>query len=428
MSAISARFVELLAGVGPQVPTYARLPQHLLGPAVDQRVRQRVLGHLPEQQRRTSQPPDPQLTGGEPDAAREAGRQCSHLAGQPGWEVVERLAGQQHQAADPLVEPVGGEEQPTAPVGVDQGDVAQVERLEQLGQQVDQPAQGEVRTRPHRHPVRPERQHRAQVAEACGKQGQHAVPLGVVHQQPVQQHDRRPAAGLVVLHDALAQLDLLHDTTSPGTITLERSLYHGPVETRDRIVQAMAELLRAQGYGSTGIKQLSAASGAPTGSIYHHFPGGKREVAATALRTTGSAYVQLVPLLLDPYDDLVAGVEAFFSAAAEDLESTGWANLCPVGTVTGEVADSEPGLREVAAEVIGSWVEQGTTYLAGRGLEESAARGLTYALLGALEGAFILCRGLRSAEPMRAAGRGLAAYVAALSTLEPSSPGRHANS
>ncbi len=191
------------------------------------------------------------------------------------------------------------------------------------------------------------------------------------------------------------------------------------METRDRIVHAMAELMRAQGYGSTGVKQLSELSGSPTGSIYHHFPGGKREVAAAVLRSTGAAYIQLVPLLLDPYDELVVGVEAFFAAAAADIESTGWANMCPVGTVTGEVAGSEPELREVAAEVIGGWIDDGTAYLTGRGLDEAAARELSFALLGALEGAFILSRGLHSAEPLRAAGRSLAAHVAAVSAVGP---------
>ena len=80
--------------------------------------------------------------------------------------------------------------------------------------------------------------------------------------------------------------------------------------TDERIVQAMAELLRVQGYAATGLKQLAVAARAPTGSIYHHFKGGKREIAAVALRRTGAVYVQLLPLLLDPYDDLADGVEA----------------------------------------------------------------------------------------------------------------------
>jgi AcrR family transcriptional regulator len=186
------------------------------------------------------------------------------------------------------------------------------------------------------------------------------------------------------------------------------------VNTDERIVRAMAELLRVQGYAATGIQQLARVAGAPTGSIYHHFKGGKREVTAAALRQAGAAYIQLLPLLLDPHPDLAAGVEAAFASAAEDLENTGWANLCPVGTVAGEVADTEPELREVAAEVVRSWVDEGTAYLVGRGLSAHDARSVTYALLTALEGAFLLARAQRSAEPLLAAGRAASAYVATI--------------
>ena len=187
-----------------------------------------------------------------------------------------------------------------------------------------------------------------------------------------------------------------------------------PVSSFQRIVNAMAELLRVQGYAATGVQQLARAAKAPTGSIYHHFRGGKREVAAAALRQTGAVYIQVLPTLLDKHADLATGVEAAFAAAAEDMEGTGWANMCPVVTVTGEIADTEPELREVAAEVLASWVDEGTRYLAGRGLSEADARALTYALVSALEGAFILARGQRSREPLLAAGRAMGAYTATL--------------
>jgi AcrR family transcriptional regulator len=186
------------------------------------------------------------------------------------------------------------------------------------------------------------------------------------------------------------------------------------VRTDQRIVRAMAELMRRQGYAATGINQLVEASGAPTGSIYHHFKGGKVAVAAAALRQTGAVYIELLPLLLDPYDDLAAGVEAAFVQAADDMETTGWVNLCPVGTVTGEIADAVPELREVAAEVITHWIDEGTRYFVRRGLSEDDARSAIYAVIGALEGAFTLSRGLRSREPLHAAGRATAAYVATL--------------
>ncbi|MGH3435119.1 MAG: TetR/AcrR family transcriptional regulator [Sciscionella sp.] len=197
------------------------------------------------------------------------------------------------------------------------------------------------------------------------------------------------------------------------------------MKTDQRIVRAMAELLRVQGYAATGIQQLARASGATTGSIYHHFKGGKREVAAATLRQTGAAYIQLLPILLDRNDDLVAGIDAAFATAAEDMANTGWANMCPVGTVTGEIAATEPELRRVAAEVIASWVDEGTGYLASRGLSKTDARVVMYALLSALEGGFLLARGQRSAEPLLAAGHAVSAYVATLPVAAPAPAESH---
>ena len=64
--------------------------------------------------------------------------------------------------------------------------------------------------------------------------------------------------------------------------------------------------------------------------------------------------------------------------------------MCPVGTVASDIADTEPELRQVTAEVIASWVDPGTRYLASRGLSPADARAAMYALLNALEGGFLL--------------------------------------
>ena len=186
------------------------------------------------------------------------------------------------------------------------------------------------------------------------------------------------------------------------------------MDTDQRITVAMTELLRRQGYAATGIQQLAAAAEAPVGSIYHHFKGGKRAVAARALGESGAAYEELLLLLLARHDDPVAGIEGMFADAADTVESTGWANLCPVGTVLGEVADVEPALREVGAGVLGSWIEAGTEHYERCGLAGPDARAFTYALVAALEGAFILARAQRSREPLLAAGRMLAASLATL--------------
>jgi AcrR family transcriptional regulator len=186
------------------------------------------------------------------------------------------------------------------------------------------------------------------------------------------------------------------------------------VKIGQRIVRTMAELLRVQGYAATGLQQLARAAHAPTGSIYHHFPGGKREIAAAALRQAGAAYIQLLPMLLDEHADLATAIEAAFMAAADDIANTGWANMCPVGTIAGEIADTEPELRLVAAEVIASWIDVGSQYLVTRGLSETDARTAMYALLTALEGGFLLARAQHAVEPLLAAGRAVSAYIATM--------------
>lgn len=189
------------------------------------------------------------------------------------------------------------------------------------------------------------------------------------------------------------------------------SLMTESMPTRERIVVAMAALMRHQGYGGTSVKQVVDHASAPIGSLYHFFPQGKRQIAADALRSTGAAYIALVPVLLDPHDNLADGLRAFFEAAAEDMERAGWTNMCPVGTVAAEIADTEPELREIAAAIVGSWIEDSTRYLVGRGMEPAPARQVTVMALTALEGAFLLARTLRSTEALHVAGETLAVLV-----------------
>ncbi|WP_280312816.1 TetR/AcrR family transcriptional regulator, partial [Nocardia abscessus] len=132
---------------------------------------------------------------------------------------------------------------------------------------------------------------------------------------------------------------------------------------------------------------------------------------AAALPTSGPANTLLRPRPPHPHPHLRAAAPAACAAPAEQIEQTGWINMCPVGTVAGEVADSEPALREVAAEVMAAWIDEGTGYFVRRGLPAPEAREFILAVLTALEGAFVLSRTLRSTEPLHAAGRSLRARV-----------------
>jgi AcrR family transcriptional regulator len=178
--------------------------------------------------------------------------------------------------------------------------------------------------------------------------------------------------------------------------------------TPDRIREAMTQLMRRQGYGATGVKDVTREAGATVGSVYHFFPEGKRQIAADALVASGGAYIALVPLLMDPHPNLGKAIRAFFAAAAEDIERADWATMCPVAAVGAETADVEPQLRDVCAGIVESWIDQATAYFRMRGLTPAAARELTLAALAALEGALVLARITHSTDSLHAAGHAVA--------------------
>ena len=184
-------------------------------------------------------------------------------------------------------------------------------------------------------------------------------------------------------------------------------------ETRDRIIDASAELLQRQGYAATGVKQIVAAAKAPFGSIYHHFPGGKEELGAAAIRRSGALYELLIPAIFDPAPDLVSAVRLFFEGAAAHLEDSEYEDACPIATVALEVSSTSEPMRQACADVFESWIAAGLPRFTAAGLDEVTARRLVIAMIAALEGAFVLARASRSTESLQIAGELTAAATQA---------------
>ena len=181
--------------------------------------------------------------------------------------------------------------------------------------------------------------------------------------------------------------------------------------TRDRIVETSAELFRRQGYNATGVKQIVNEAKAPFGSVYHHFPGGKEQLGAEAIRVSGKTYEQLIGAVFDPAPDPVTGVRWFFAGAAQHLVDTDYEDACPIATVALEVSSISETMREACADVFESWITAGAERHTAAGLTAEEAREVTIAMLAALEGAFVLARAQRATEPLEIAGEMVAGMV-----------------
>lgn len=182
--------------------------------------------------------------------------------------------------------------------------------------------------------------------------------------------------------------------------------------TRDRFVASTLELFRVQGYNGTSLSQVTKAAGAPTGSLYHHFKGGKDELTIAVLQTAGAAYGDLLVSIWDAEPDPTTAVSTLFEGAAAVLEETDFIDPCPIGTIAREVASTNEGLRSTALGVFESWVSLVHERLTEAGLAETEAHELATALVASIEGGFILARTARDADLLRSVGKQMATSVA----------------
>lgn len=181
--------------------------------------------------------------------------------------------------------------------------------------------------------------------------------------------------------------------------------------TRARLVTAAAELFRRNGLNGTALKDVTAAAGATTGSLYHFFPGGKSELAAAVLTETGAAYQKLFEAIADEATGPAEAVSAFFDGAADVLAATDYIDVCPIGTVAREVASTDEAVRRAADDVFRSWARAATARFTAAGLPPGEAEQLATTVIAALEGGFVLARTRRDEEVLRTVGEQMGGLV-----------------
>ena len=165
---------------------------------------------------------------------------------------------------------------------------------------------------------------------------------------------------------------------------------------RERMVESAVVLLAKNGYQATSFSSVLDASGAPRGSIYHHFPEGKDQLIAAAVELAGARAVAV----LDSLDGLPAAevVDGFMLLWRTVLERSDFGAGCSVLAVTVSGESSE--LLDGAAAVFAAWGSRLTTLLEHGGVPASDAPGLATMVMAASEGAVVLARAARSFEPL----------------------------
>lgn len=183
--------------------------------------------------------------------------------------------------------------------------------------------------------------------------------------------------------------------------------------SRDRLVDGTLRLLSRQGYEATAVKEIAREAAAPMGSFYYHFPGGKEELAAAAMRRgadeVGATFAAALTAHADPGDALAACALTLVAG----LEDTAWQDGCPVATTALETIGRSPLLQQAAAETFTAWRELFARRLRDGGLGAPAAHDLALTALALIEGAEMLARVQGSREALERAADALRTLVAA---------------
>jgi AcrR family transcriptional regulator len=161
------------------------------------------------------------------------------------------------------------------------------------------------------------------------------------------------------------------------------------------MVQSAVILLAKKGVQATSFSEVLEASGAPRGSLYHHFPDGKDELIAAAVDLAGDRAIGLLDGLTGlPNDEIL---DAFLGMWRAVLDRSQFSAGCSVLAVT--IAPSTPELLEHASSVFRAWRGRLAELFVAGGLTPDAARRYATSVVAASEGAVVLSRAEQSFEP-----------------------------
>jgi len=197
-----------------------------------------------------------------------------------------------------------------------------------------------------------------------------------------------------------------------------------PDRSRAALVDTAALLFRRQGYAATGVNQILEAASVKAGSLYHHFPGGKQELAADVVGSVGGDIERRLRGFLDSDVGVADIVDAWI-----DLMSAGLASDrrdgCPIEPIATESVNASPQVRDASARVFASWCLAVADRLRADGWPDAEADQTALAVVALLEGALILSRIAGEAAPLNAAKAAARTLISAVPVVRASTQPRN---
>ena len=176
-------------------------------------------------------------------------------------------------------------------------------------------------------------------------------------------------------------------------------------DSRASMVRSAASLIRSRGVSATSFSDVLADSGAPRGSIYHHFPDGKRQLAEDAISWTSERV--LTHLRAGNLASASAVLERFIAMWRQVVVTSGATAGCVVAGVAIDTGPNETALMDVVRDTFRSWATVLAEELEVVGVPPQRATPIALATLAGMEGVLILCRAEGNVKPLDAVAKEL---------------------
>jgi TetR/AcrR family transcriptional repressor of lmrAB and yxaGH operons len=184
-------------------------------------------------------------------------------------------------------------------------------------------------------------------------------------------------------------------------------------DTRARILETTGLLLRQRGYHGTSLNDILSASGAPRGSLYFHFPGGKDQLVIEVTRDSVAGVTKRLTDALAAEHDPAVAVHHIYQSVARMLEDNQFSLGCPIAPVVLDSPTDVPELAELCRTAFEQWIGLLRAAFIRAGVPENRAHALALLVESSLEGLMVIARATRDRAPLLAVADEVAALVEA---------------
>jgi TetR/AcrR family transcriptional repressor of lmrAB and yxaGH operons len=182
-------------------------------------------------------------------------------------------------------------------------------------------------------------------------------------------------------------------------------------DTRTRILETTALLLRQRGYHGTSLNDILSASAAPRGSLYFHFPGGKDQLVIEVTRDSVADVTKRLGEALAAESDPAVAVHHIYQSVGRMLEENEFSLGCPIAPVVLDSPTDVPELAELCRSAFEQWIGLLREAFVRAGVPERRAHALALLVESSLEGLMVIARATRDRAPLQAVADEVAALI-----------------